>query len=151
MAIKIKGLDQLTKDLRNFGQEGDRIVVKEIGLSAQKIENDAIARLPFELNFIRQRIDKDITEGGFRAVVGVQGIEENPLPVYHEFGTGAAASSLLKGSEYDDEIRQLAWYFKRPLDGNLPASPYLFPSFFEERPKLIERLKKELDNLAKKS
>jgi hypothetical protein len=39
----------------------------------------------------------------------------------------------------------------RPGTGTLRNQAYLFPSFFEESPKLIEKLKRELESLANKT
>jgi HK97 gp10 family phage protein len=149
MAVKIKGLDKLIKDLEKFGDDGEKVVKKRIEFSATNIERNAINRVPFEFTFIRQRIDKQILDGGLRAKVGVQGTDENPLPAYVEFGTGLSAQQLLNSGEYDQDVRDIAIQFYKNGKGTLPANPYLFPSFFEERPKLIESLKKELDKLAK--
>lgn len=149
MAIKIKGLDKLAKDLRKFGADGEKALKLNIELAATNIERGAIARLKPELNFIRQRIDKRIEDGGFTAKVGVQGTEENPVPLYHEVGTGLFASQLLNGGQYDDEIRALARLYYINGEGTLPASPYLFPAYFEERPKILEELRKDLERLAK--
>jgi hypothetical protein len=59
------------------------------------------------------------------------------------------ASQLLNGGQYDNEIRTLARLYYINGEGTLPASPYLFPAFFDERPKLIEEIKKDLERLAK--
>ena len=154
MAIKIKGLDQLTKDLRNFGQEGDKIVKFEIETAATNIERSAKNSLPFQFNFIDQRINKEFKNGGFTAKVGPDLGVPNPLYGWIEFGTGSGFRDLIQKDpqNYNDpEVRELAYQFFETGLGKMPATPYMMPSFFEERPKLIERLKKELDNLAKKS
>lgn len=150
MAVTIKGLDKLLKDLTKFGNDGAKAVVTQLGNSATNIERGAKARLPFEFNFIGQKINKEITDRGFTVKVGVDGTNENPIPAYVEFGTGQFAKNLLFSGEYDQEIRDIAIKFKKDVDGRSPATPYLFPAFFEERPKLIEKLKKELEQLARK-
>lgn len=150
MAVTIKGLDKLLKDLTKFGNDGAKAVVTQLGNSATNIELGAIRRVPFQFNFIKQRIDKQISDRGFTVKVGVQGTDENPIPAYVEFGTGQFAKNLLFSGEYDQEIRDIAIKFKKDVDGRSPATPYLFPAFFEERPKLIERLEKELEQLARK-
>ena len=153
MSIKIKGLDQLTKDLRKFGQDGNRIVKSEIEIAATNIEKGAIQRVPFQLSGvplgIKQRINKVIENGGLSARVGVEG--QDPFPAYLEFGTGSKFSDLVNSDpqNYDESVRELARQFYVNGLGTLPARPYLLPSYFQERPALIERLKKELDILAK--
>jgi HK97 gp10 family phage protein len=154
MSIKIKGLDKLIKDLRKFGTDGTKVVKRELSNSGTNIERAAINRAPAFLSGdglavlnIKQRIDKTIDNGGLTVKVGVQGSQD--LDAYIEFGTGLNASQLLNKPEYTDEIRALAWTFKKEKDGTLKGTPYLFPSYFEEAPKLIEQLKSELDKLAK--
>lgn len=153
MSIKIKGLEQLTKDLRKFGADGERVVKTEINISATNIERGAINRAPFSISGvpvgIKQRINKVFEDSGLKAKVGVEGFD--PFPAYVEFGTGMNFTELVASdpSNYDESVRELARQFYVNGLGTLPASPYLFPSFFEERPELIEQLRKELDKLAK--
>lgn len=150
MGIKIKGLDKLTKDLKNFGEAGERVLIKRIDSSATKIQLDAIANMPFALNFIGQKISREYSNKGLTAKVGAQGSRKNPLPAYYEFGTGSNYLQLIAGNKnYDKDIQALAFTFKKTGDGTLPAQPYLFPAFFEERVKLLQKLKEQLDILAK--
>jgi len=150
MAVTIKGLDKLLKDLTKFGDDGAKAVVTQLGNSKSNIERGAISRVPFEFIFIKQKINSEVEDRGLTVKVGVEGTDENPIPAYVEFGTGQFAKNLLFSGEYDQEIRDIAIKFKKDVDGRSPATPYLFPAFFEERPKLIERLEKELDQLARK-
>ena len=157
MAIRIKGLNQLTKDLRKFGQDGKRVVINELDISATTIQRRAFERAPafldsgqtLDLN-IKQQLDKNPSNGGLTWKVGIQGVNE--LQAYVEFGTGADFLDLIarKPDYQTPEILALAQTFKKTGDGTLKGTPYLFPSFFEESPKLIENLKKELETLAKK-
>jgi HK97 gp10 family phage protein len=165
MSIKIKGLDNLTKDLRKFGQDATKVVKRNLSDSGTNIELAAKARAPAYLGGaeilstfrnkrgtqktlnLKQRIDKVITQGGLNVKVTVQGTQD--LDAYIEFGTGLNASEILSKPEYSQEIRDLAWTFKKERDGTLKGTPYLFPSYFEETPRLIESLKSELDRLAK--
>jgi HK97 gp10 family phage protein len=150
MSIKIKGLDNLTKDLRKFGSDATKIVKRNLSDSGTNIELAAIRRAPARLGTavlnIKQRIDKTVTNSGFTVKVGVQGTQD--LDAYIEFGTGLNASQILSKPEYSQEIRDLAWTFKKERDGTLKGTPYLFPSYFEETPRLIESLKSDLERLA---
>jgi HK97 gp10 family phage protein len=155
MSIKIKGLDKLTKDLRKFGEEGNKVVKREIDIAGTNIQRGAFQRAPSYLDSnqtaplnIKQRIDKTFENGGLTVKVGVQ--SQNELDAYVEFGTGLDAKQILNQPQYTDEIRALALTFFKTGDGTLKGTPYLFPSFFEESPRLIENLKNELNNLADK-
>jgi HK97 gp10 family phage protein len=150
MSIKIEGLDKLVKDLEKFGKEGTKEAVTAITNSAINIELNAISKLPNEYNFIAQRIDKVFSNGGLTAKVGPQGGED--IFAYVEFGTGQNFLNLVASNpqNYDSDVKDLARNFYKNGLGTLPATPYLFPSFFEERPKLIESLKKRIEQLASK-
>jgi len=153
MSIKVEGLDKLVNDLKKFGNDGERIVKTELNVSGSTIERNAINRAPAMLGGqmlnIKQRIDKTVENQGFTVKVGVQGQQD--LDAYIEFGTGLDAAQLLNRPNYTDEIRDLALTFFKTGDGTLRNRSYLFPSFFEESPKLIQNLKRELENLANKS
>ena len=157
MSIKIKGLDQLTKDLRKFGQDGKRVVIDELDISATTIQRRAFERAPAYLDSgqtvplnIKQRIDKRFENSGLTVKVGVQGSQD--LDAYVEFGTGLNFLEIVSRdpNNYTPEILELARIFYKNGQGTLKGKPYLFPSFFEESPKLLERLKKELETLANK-
>jgi HK97 gp10 family phage protein len=149
MSIKIEGLDKLLKDLEKFGKEGRKEAVTAITNSASNIVRNSVDRLPNEYNFIRQRIEQKISDGGLTAKVGPQGEED--IFAYVEFGTGQNFLDLVASDpqNYDSDVKELAKNFYKNGLGTLPATPYLFPSFFEERPKLIESLKRRIEQLAK--
>jgi hypothetical protein len=154
MAIKIEGLDKLIKDLEKFEKDGATSVKRNIEFSATNIEVGAVRDAPAQLGGmmlnIKQRIDKTFENGGFTAKVGIQGSQD--LDFYLEAGTGLSFKELVAGNkEYQTpEFIALARTFYKTGDGTLRPRPYLFPNFFKESPKLIEKLKKDLDNLAKK-
>lgn len=155
MSITIDGLDKLVSDLRKFGKEGEAVVKRELDLSGSTIENKAINRAPAMLEGqmlnIKQRIDKKIENQGLTVKVGVQGTQD--LDFYLEAGTGLSFQQLITTNpEYQTpEFLALARSFFKTGDGTLRPMPYLFPSFFEESPKLIEKLKRELESLANRS
>ena len=150
MSITIDGLDKLVSDLRKFGKEGETIVKRELGDTSTKISLKATQRAPGPPNFnTNQRIEAKPSNAGLTWSVGVQGTTD--IDAYLEFGTGLDANQLLNKPEYTDEIRALALTFFKTGDGTLRNQAYLFPSFFEESPKLIEKLKRELESLANKT
>lgn len=158
MSIKVKNLASVQKKLKQFGREGDQLVKRELNISGSNIEIAAIRRAPATLSSsgkgflnIKQRIDKIVTDGGMTVKVGVQGAQD--LDAYAEFGTGLNFIDIVNRDpkNYTKEIRDLAYQFYKTGEGTLKGTPYLFPSFFEESPALIKRLKKELDILAAKT
>lgn len=151
MGIKVKGFDRAVKNLRSFGVEGDKIVKREINISASSIELGAIQRAPNTIGGIqtgiKQRINKQIVNGGFGAKVGVEG--SDPFPAYVEFGTGSNFTDLVNARPdlYDENVKAIAREFYVNGKGTLKAYPYLFPAFFEERVVLVRNLKLKLTEL----
>lgn len=157
MSVKIKGLDKLVKKLNKFGDDGERAIVSEITTAATNIERNAIARAPFEIKGIptgiKGKIAKEITNRGLTAKVLVRGVsKQEPFPAHVEYGTGINFTQLVASdpSNYDADVQKLAYEFFINGLGTLPATPYLWPSFFEERPKLLEELERKLTALANK-
>jgi hypothetical protein len=161
MSIKVKGLDKLVRKFERFGSEGRKVIIDELNITATSIQQNAKLRAPggfdndrtgeFERLNIIQRIDKIPSNGGLKWEVGIQAKDFNVFDIYIEFGTGSSAESILSGSEYTPEIRALAFKYFINGDGTIRGVPYLFPAFFQESPKLIENLRKELKRLANKS
>ena len=153
MSIKIKGLDKLTKDLKQFGVDATKVVKRELSNSGTNIERGAINKAPAYLAGatlnIKQRIDKIVTNSGLTVKVGVQGSQD--LDAYIEFGTGLNFLQIVSAdpANYTPEILEVARLFYKNGQGTLKGTPYLFPSYFEEVPKLIAELKRELEILAR--
>jgi len=152
MSITVTGLSELVKDLRKFGKDSEMMVITELENSATKIELDAINAAPSMLGGailnIKQRIDKSVSDGGLTVKVGIQGTQD--LDAYIEFGTGLNFDEIVaaRPQDYTDDILKLALTFKKERRGTLIGTPYLFPSFFDETPILLKRLRKELNTLA---
>ena len=153
MSIKVNGLAELTDKLKKFGADGEKSVKRNLEFGATNIEikaiNNAPARLGGQQLNIKQRIDKVVSNSGLNWKVGIQGTQD--LDFYIEAGTGLSFLELISSNpEYNTpEFLALARTFYKTGDGTLTPRPYLFPSFFEESPKLIERLKSDLEKLAK--
>lgn len=141
MAVKVTGVNELMSHLMAFGQEAEQGIIDEVEDAATSIEIKAIRNKGAKLSFIT--IDKIFTNGGLRAVVGVQG--ENLLAVYFEFGTGLSAKQIL--APYPQEVKDLAMQYFITGEGNLRGQPYLFPAYFEENPKFIKALEDLLKEL----
>jgi hypothetical protein len=139
--MKVINLDSVIKELNKFGQAGEKLLKEEILDTATAIEVKAAQDAP---TIIKQRVNKSISDGGLKASVFVEG--SDPLAAYYEFGTGASAREIL--APYPQEVKDVAFQFYITGEGTLRGVPYLYPNFFREAPKMVERLKKELDRLA---
>ena len=155
MSIEIEGLDKLIKDLQKFEKDGERVAVKNITNTGTAIEEAAQRDAPKIFAGEKKNFDQSIRsqpfDKGLRVEVGIRDLDKkNAFAAWFEFGTGLSAGQLLSGPEYTDEIRKIAKAFLLGGDGTIKPRPYLFPNFFRQSPILKEKLKKDLDNLAKK-
>ena len=154
MSIKIKGLSKVTSDLKKFGVDGTNVIKRELDLSATNIQINASASAPSYLGDanlnIKQRIDKYVSNGGLSWKVGIQGAED--LDGFIEFGCGLNFIDIVSRDpkNYTPEVLEVARLFYKNGQGTLKGTPYLMPAFFEESPRLIDNLKKELKKLAEK-
>jgi hypothetical protein len=87
---------------------------------------------------VMKRIKK--TDGTPDNPTAIVEVNELPIGAYLEFGTGIYAKEYLQGRPFD-EVQQASEFYKTGK-GTIRAFPYLFPSYYEEQPKLIERLKR---------
>ncbi len=146
MSIKVKGLAEAIKAIEKKGEDAIQAtkdilsdVATDIEISAIALAPDFVEGEPFNID---QRLDKIVENQGLLWKVGTQGT--NLLDVYVEFGTGLSAREILGRPDYTPEIRALAWTFKKPKDGRLVGTPYLFPSFFKYTANIVQRIKDEI-------
>lgn len=130
---KIKGLDSLQSKLKNLPKEIKQEAIADIEDAADAIVMKAIQKVPVDLGVLKQSIGNEPKNGGLNYIVFV-GAEYAP---YIEFGTGTAV-------EIPTELAGYAKQFKGEGKKNIPAQPFFFQGYFEERDKLIETLKKSI-------
>ena len=136
--VKINGLDALQKQLSTLSQELTHEIKLLVLDSATQIELDAVNAAPIG---IKQLIDKNPTQNGLGAEVGVTG--SNLIPIYVEFGTGTSAAQYVP--TLPQEVQAVARTYYINGKGTIKKQPYLFPAFFKESPKFIEALKQLLN------
>ena len=132
--MKIEGVNMFIANLEAYSLEVSEGAKNAVQNTASDIEIGAIRDAP---QFIKSMIDKRVTDQGYTAYIGVQG--SDPIPVYWEFGTGQSAKLVL--ANYPQEVKDLAWKYKRPQDGTLKGQPYLFPNLFKNQKTFLDRLK----------
>lgn len=132
---RIRGLDSLQRKLERLPAQIKQETIERIEDTADAIVLKAVNRAPVDLGVLKQSIDNEPKNGGLNYVVFVSA-EYAP---YVEFGTG---TEVQVPSELNDYARQFKGSGKRLV--NLPARPFFFPAYFEERRKLVEDLKKSI-------
>lgn len=151
MSIRIIGLDKALRDIDKKGDKAIKAVKSVLANEATFIEENAIRDAPAtfggqQLN-IKQRINKAPKNKGLTWNVGVETQRKDfEIEAWFEFGTGLSAKSLLSGVNYDADIKAQALTFFRNGKGTIPAKPYLFPNFFIVRSRIVDKIKKSIEN-----
>lgn len=134
MPLTIQGNTALIKKFKKLSNESKEIVQEELTVAIDDIYNQSQTKAPADMGGgggIRSSGYKDV--GQLTGVVGYR----NRYAAYQEFGTGAKVQ-IPKGLE------DYAMTFYVNGKGRLPANPFLFPAFFEQTKKFVERIGKEL-------
>src|SRR5688500_4218860 len=128
--IKTKGLDSVLRNAEKIAKDKAHGIDTELDTAAINIHSDARGRPKGNL---ASQIYSD-TSKRFSKSVGVG----NPIGAYIEFGTG---QHVFKGPySFTPEEKQFAKQFYVSGKGKTPSHPYMFPSFHEEIPKLLQRI-----------
>jgi hypothetical protein len=133
--IDIQGLQPLLADLKKKGKDMEDTVAAEIAATAVNIERKAAQRVPKDAGFLSGAIKSQAVNTFNWEVVA-----QRKYAPYIEFGTGALV-------EVPKGLESYAIQFKGKgiKKVNIPARPYLFPSYFEETRELVKRLKAEIN------
>lgn len=130
----VKGLKGLLRQLDNLEKTVDDKVMQVFAKYANIIYQEALSNLPSGANVIR-------SSGGVTVNIADNKVEiyfDGDLAGWIEFGTGIYAKNLLQSRprEWKDE----AMKFFVNGSGRMPAQPYLYPAFINNRDKLIRDL-----------
>lgn len=155
MSVKVKGLNEAIKALRQKGVKAERAIVGVLLNTASNIEQDAKNAAPIELfpggidvKSLKQLIGADPENNGLTWKIGVRAdpnLKENHVYAYAEFGTGLDAIQILSGAGYTPEIREVARFFFKNGKGTLKGKPYLFPAYIRRTANLVDEMKKEVE------
>lgn len=111
--------------------------IEAIEDAADTIVMKAVAKVPVDLGVLKQSIGNEPRQGGLDYIVYVDA-EYGP---FIEFGTG---TMIDVPSELAEWAKQYQGEGKRQV--NIPAQPFFFDGYFEERAKLVKTLKSILKN-----
>ena len=144
--LDVKGFKNLERELRKFGADGEKSVIKITQFQALQIERDAVKNIKKKVNNVTGTLSRSM----FNEKVDKKGLKyrifskANYAP-YIEFGTGRLV-------QVPKELVEVARQFigKGIRQINLPARPFLYPAFSFARKQYIEDLKQELNRLSKK-
>ena len=136
--MELKGLKKTKRELRahlDNIEDGTKALVEEAGNKTARL---AKSRDPVDTGALRASIrheHKRTPNSATSTVKAGVGLEEPWVAAFVEFGTGSRADP-------PEGLQDYAMQFFVSGQGNLPPSPYLFPSFEESKKQLIADLKK---------
>lgn len=138
--INIKGLRETLQKIEAYSVKIADDIDNELSTAVKNVRDQARVRAPKgKSGLLAASINAD-TSVRFRKSVG--------SPLYHapfvEFGTGSQVFKNKIGFVFTPEMRVFAMEFYITGLGRMPASPYLFPSYEGEKPKLLNRIKEVL-------
>lgn len=131
MGIKLEGNSAFIKAIQKFDKESTEFLKDEIQITLDQTYNRALVAAPADLGGgagLRGSAYKDVA--GLKGEVGFR----QKYAAYVEFGTGSKV-------DIPEGLKKYAMDFYVSGKGRLPAKPYLFPAFFDETRKFVERLK----------
>jgi HK97 gp10 family phage protein len=132
--MAVKGINNAISKIKKLSQEAIQKMEDATEQTAREIELKAKTLAPTDLGKLGQSIQAEkVTEKKWKIVAG--GLIA-PYAPFVEFGTGRMV-------EAPNEWKEIAIKFKGAgiKEVNLPARPYMYPSYIEGRKKYLERLK----------
>lgn len=135
---RITGLVKLQAKLKELPEAIKRGAIEDIQDAADAIVMKAILKVPVDLGVLKQSIGNQPKNGGLNYIVYVSA-EYAP---YIEWGTGTEV-------QVPDALVEYASQFRGAGNvRNIPAQPFFFEGFFEEKDELVKKLKQTIaDNL----
>lgn len=138
--VEMKGLTNLVRKTRKFSESIQEDVDFELTASMMAIDATAKRLAPADKgggSGIRGRMFIDTTKFLSKRVGN-----SSEYAAYQEFGTGFHAADYV--TTLPQDWQEYAKHFFVNGQGRVPAHPYLYPAFEQERPQLIKRIKKIL-------
>jgi HK97 gp10 family phage protein len=136
MSIRVSGIKQAVKALEDYKDTKTERLEKTTSEATVNVDREAKKNAPVDTGRLRASIHR--TAQGLEGTVYTN-VEYAP---YVEFGTGSKVD-VPEGLE--DYAKQFKGEGKRQV--NLPAQPFLYPAWEQERPKYIKRVKKILSSI----
>jgi len=138
-----KGLD-ITAFINQFSAKATLVLNKldeELENGLKDVVAKAKSKAPADINgnSIGSSIDLS-KQDNFNYTISV----DNPYAAYYEFGTGPSAKKYLPS--IPQEWNDIAEDYIRNERGTIKESAYLYPSYNEELPNIIKRMKKVIED-----
>lgn len=159
MSVKVKGLDKAISDLNKKFISLYPAIKDTLESTATDIEIQATRNAPssyqigdatINLSFIKQKINKKVSNNGFWWNVGLDvPATGEQWEAWMEFGTGLSAKEILSNPTYSEEVRTLARTYLRNGKGRIIGKPYLMPAFYRNTANLVTDMVDEINKALK--
>ena len=159
MSVKIKGFDKAISDLNKKFISLYPAIKDTLQSTATDIEIEATRNAPssyqigdatINLSFIKQKINKKVSNNGFWWNVGLDvPTTGEQWEAWMEFGTGLSAREILSNPTYSEEVRSLARTYLRNGKGRIVGNPYLMPAFYRNTANLVTDMVEEINKALK--
>lgn len=134
---KVEGLSEFKSNLTAYLNAQKRVTDTAIGQGVQDIASDARGKCKAQSIASTIATAKD----GTKWTITTSGV----ISAYLEFGTGNFAKALL--ANYPADWLALARNFYVSGLGRMPAQPYLFPAFQQNKRELIEKVAQAIESI----
>lgn len=157
MSVKVKGLNEAIKALRQKGEKAERAIIGKLEDTASDIEINAKQDAPYDVLGLElganQKILSKAENKGLTFRIGYLGVDfsnkANDIYAWAEFGTGLSARSILSGAGYTPEMREQAREFLRNGKGRIIGKAHLFPNYIRFTANLVDEMEKEVADALK--
>jgi HK97 gp10 family phage protein len=133
MTVKVEGVDKLMKQLMKYNDSVAKETVNTINRGMLEVANQAKRNAKVITGRLRSSIS--LTKATASDPTGVTFVGVDYAP-FVEFGTKSRTEVPQGLEEYASEFRTSP----DGATGGVPARPFLFPAFEQERPKMIQNL-----------
>ena len=148
MSVKVKGLNEAIKALKQKGEKAERAIIGKLEDTASDIEINAKQDAPYDILgeplAASQKIKSKADNNGLFWRIGYLdvdfSIKLNDIYAWAEFGTGLSARSILSGPGYTAEMRAQAFDFIRNGKGRIIGKAHLFPAYIRHTANLVEEI-----------
>lgn len=131
---RINGMASLQAKLKKLPGQVKQAAIADIEDAADAIVMKAIQKVPVDLGVLKQSIGNQPKKGGLNYIVYVSA----DYAPFVEFGTGAETTVPAGLSEYASQFKGSG------NNRNVPAQPFFFAGYFEERAKLLKTLERSI-------
>ena len=140
--VKMKGLAQATRDIRQYSEEAIDGVKRTIVESTVTIQSDAVSLAPEDEGNLKNSIDYNITNSGLTGEIFAGASYAADV----EFGTQPHVIKAKPGGVLHFKKDGKDVFATKVNHPGTKAQPFLVPAWEAERPKFISALQKELNS-----